>query len=53
MEEEQDRLVELHRVNPMMPEAEIVAHKEKMRATLAVLKDAEPRLDAVRMVFLR
>jgi ATP-dependent helicase HepA len=48
--EQQQRLVELRRVNPTLPEAEVERHARRVARTLRAISDAEVHLDAVRVI---
>lgn len=52
LEGEKGRLVELHKVNPLVTEAEIAAQEELNERVYAALAEASPRLDSVRLVLL-
>jgi hypothetical protein len=49
---EQSRLIALSRVNPLISPLEVDAHAAKSDEAVKLLKDLQPRLDAVRFVIL-
>lgn len=50
LSEQQQRLVELRRVNPTLPEAEVEQHARKMARSLKAIESAEVHLDALRVI---
>ena len=50
MSEQQQRLEELRRVNPTLPEAEIEQHGRRMARSLRAIESAEVHLDALRVI---
>lgn len=48
--EQQQRLIELRRVNPTLPEAEVEGHAQRAKRSLKAIEDAEVHLDALRII---
>lgn len=50
LNEQQQRLIELRRINPTLPQSEVEHHARKMAQTLRAIEAAEVHLDALRVI---